>query len=537
LVPRSSRCLALIVFAMSAQQPAIRVTTRLVEISVVVHDKNGAVEGLTKDDFILLDKGKPQTIALFNVISVRKDAPRPLALPANIVSNRPEYLGATSTATVVLFDSLNTSFGDQYHARRQILKFLRQLEPQDRIALYVLSNGIRVLQDFTSDSQRLTNAIQKLRGTQASELAASEVEASNTGDAEIDQFLDEAAGIIADFNTVNRITRTVEAIQAIANHLARIPGRKNLVWVSGAFPLTLGLDGPSFAGPSRESRTFVEEMQRAARALNEANVAVYPVDVRGLIAPQAMSAASPARINTKGPPQVVSLIPKNLDTMEDIASRTGGRAFYNTNDLRGAIRTAMNDAEITYTLGFYPPSESLDGRFHDVKVQVKRRGLNVRHRRGYLASDPSALSEKQREAEMRNALMSPLNATGIGLSARVDPSEVPKPGSLQVMVALDLGNLTTERKDDRWVGSADVVFVQVGKDGKNLGTSSERLEMKLTDERYQDARKNGLVLIKRVIPAAGLEEIRVVVLDRSSGHVGSLVLPADKIQQNGKGRP
>lgn len=502
------------------REPLIRVETRLVQVSVVVHDKNGAIVDLTKDDFTLTDRGKEQKIAFFSISSSRAAATPVEPLAANIFTNRPERYGsAASNATVVLFDALNTSFADQAYARKQILKFLEQLEPQDRVALYVLSNRIHVLQDFTSDPGRLRRAVQRQKGNNSAELQASEPEAANTGDPEVDQWLDHASGVIADFQIVNRAGRTLEAIETIANHIARVPGRKNLIWVSGSFPLTIGYDGPTFPAPGREQRTFSLEMQRAVRAVNNANVAVYPVDARGLIPPPIPQA-------TRTGVRPVSFIPKNLDTMQELADRTGGRAFYNTNDLRGAIRTAIRDSEITYTLGFYPSADALDGKFHDLKVRVNRRGLDVRHRKGYFATVNAPPSDQQRMAEVRTALSSPLEATNIGLAARVEPSDQPRLGSLKVLISVDATNLTLGRKEDRWTGKTDVILVQRDREGKQLAATSETIDLNLKDETYKTALLYGIVFQKSVLPAEGLDQIRVVVVDRPTGQLGSLIVPA-----------
>src|SRR5262249_7052829 len=182
------------------------------------------------------------------------------------------------------------------------------------------------------------------------------------GSDELDQFLSNADQVISDFYNVNRAKWTLEAMEAIAHHLASLPGRKNLIWVSSGFPFTLGLEPEDFSldQPNRERRTFHEETDRVARAMNDANIAIYPVDARGLVGlPTAFSAQN--RTSPFGrpgaAPRPVKYTPPNIDTMQILAERTGGRAYYNTNDLEGAVRSAVADARVTYTLGFYPASE------------------------------------------------------------------------------------------------------------------------------------------------------------------------------------
>ncbi len=232
----------------------------------------------------------------------------------------------------------------------------------------MLGRGVRVLHDFTDDPQRLVRALARHRGESIPDLAASEP------DPNLDDWAAEMTGSMEDFYTINRVQTTLAAMEAIANHLARLPGRKNLIWVSGSFPFSIGLDEPlALASPAREQRTFSEEIQRAARAMNNANMAIYPVDARGLIATPLLSAANRGPSNPRTPPRPGSSVPKGHDTMQALADYTGGRAFINTNDIRGAIRKAVEDSEVTYTLGFYPASETLDGKYHELKVKVDRK--------------------------------------------------------------------------------------------------------------------------------------------------------------------
>ncbi len=167
MLPRNACfCLALLAAAFAGTEPAsqetVRVTTRLVEVSVVAETKNGdPVSDLTQEDFTILDQGRAERIAVFTRQRAQEREPTSRPLPPNVFSNRFERLGkAPTSATVVLFDGLNTELTDQAYARQQIVKFLEQLEPGDQVALYVLGRGPRILQDFTSDSNSLLKALE-----------------------------------------------------------------------------------------------------------------------------------------------------------------------------------------------------------------------------------------------------------------------------------------------------------------------------------------------------------------------------------------
>ena len=522
------------------EPPVLRVTTHLVQVSVIVQDKKGEpVAGLTKDDFSILDQKQPQTISTFSVESIHPLPPPAEPLPPNLFSNRFEQKSGTpASVTVILLDALNTKFEDMAYARQQIIKFLGQLQPQDRVALYSLTAHLTVLHDFTSDATRLLQALDRFKGHSSTTLAASEPDPDSgpaeTGIAQLDAFLSGAFQREADFFTTNRARQTAGAIEAIANHVARLPGRKNLIWVSGGFPFYIGFDGDTPASPTQETRTFNEYVERAARALNNANLAIYPVDARGLIGPAAanrgFSAASRGpRRGGLSPVGTLSPSRANFDTMNILADRTGGRAFYNTNDIQGSIRRAIEDSRLTYVLGYYPSHGAWDGKFREIKVQMNRPGLHLRYRRGYFALPDVPLEFKQREALLREAVGSPLQATGLGLNIRVQPVDVPGARTLKMDLQLDPRDISLQPEGDRWVGAVDLLFVQIAADGRQITGEAKTFNMRLQRQTYDSIMKDGLVLTRTLPLADGAAQVRVVTRDATSGALGSVTIPLDKL--------
>ena len=529
------------------EPPVVRVTTRLVQVNVIVQDRKGEpVTDLTRDDFTLLDQGQPQIVSTFSVESLRT-LPTAQPAPPNVFSNRFEQKTHTPTSvTVILLDGLNTRFEDMAYARAQIIKFLGQLQPQDRVALYTLTTRLTVLHDFTSDATSLLRALERSKGHVSAELAASERElaasepepANPMGIDALDEFLKAANQRMADFYTINRVGRTAGTIEDIANHLARLPGRKNLVWVSGSFPFSIGLDTPfTPETTSQERRTFSEEIERAARALNNANMAIYPVDARGLMGPSFTTRAPAFRPGQQGPglrrnpvgPIGLSPDRANIDTMNILADRTGGRAFYNTNDIQGSVRRAIEDSRVTYVLGFYPTHGNWDAKFREIKVQVKRPGLHLRYRRGYLALPEATFDSKKREVLMRAAVDSPLDDTSLGLEARLHVVDVPGAMTLKTELLVYSRDLTLVAQGDRWAGTVDVLFVQRGTDGKELAGELKTLNLNLVRKTYDEIMKKGLGLTRTLPLAPGAAQLRVVVRDVGSGSIGSLTIPLTKL--------
>lgn len=510
--------------APSSDGPTFQSTTRLVQVNVVVHNRKGdPVADLNKEDFALTEKGKPQQIAVFSVQSKRSLPATPIKLPPHIFSNRFAERGSVpANVTVILLDSLNTQWSDQSYSRQQVIKFLQQVQPGDHIAIYQLGKSLKILHDYTTDASELLAKMAKYRGDALPDLAASE-----SGDGGFD--LESVTGSYAesDFYMANRVVNTLKAIELIANHLASVPGRKNLVWVSGGFPLMMGFDEiPVLGGPIRDQRTFTQEMDSAIRALNHASVAVYPVDARGLVVGGGLSAANKSAKKKSTFGATVAY----LDTMDELANRTGGKAFYNTNDLKNAIRNAIDDSIVTYTLGYYPSESEADGKFREVKIKVNRPGVNVRYRKGYFSMKPASQDEKLRKEELRGAVWSPLDATSLPLNARVDLVDKPEPNTVSVLAQVDTSALVLEQKNDRWSGKLDLVFIQKDEQGNVLGEGvAATLDLNMTRQTYQNTLKQGLIYRKAFAKNAKARTLRIVVRDTSSGLVGSLTVPFSQI--------
>ncbi|MGH9788205.1 MAG: VWA domain-containing protein [Candidatus Acidiferrales bacterium] len=279
----------------------LRITTRLVLVDVVVTDKdNRPVTGLTRDDFVLLEDGAPQTISTFSFESPASRAagrPAPPPLPENVYTNRPEYRMPPGPLTILLLDALNTPATDQSFARQKMLEYLEtQLLPNQRTAILGLTTSILILQDFTTDPALLKAAVRKHLPQTSAALAREE------GGVEIPEFIasalpEEALQNIERFETESsavaldsRVKTTLAALRIIARAVAGYPGRKNLIWVSAAFPFT-------FIPEDSENydllRFYADDIRRTAGSLTDAQVAVYPVDARGLVGPSALSSPPP----------------------------------------------------------------------------------------------------------------------------------------------------------------------------------------------------------------------------------------------------
>jgi VWFA-related protein len=516
---------------MAAQEPSsFRVNTRLVEVDVVVRSKDSAVTGLTKDDFRILDNGKPQNIATFSVrSSASKGNAHPTPLPGGMISNRVDHSGEEPVAaTVILLDRLNTDVADQAYFTKEMLKYVKIMQPGEHVAIYTLLKSLRIAQDFTDDPKQLLEAASKAGAQQSVSLASSDesaLKAFSAGlfdDTDTSKITQDSIRGMEDAEKKNRALLTSAALEDIARHLRGLPGRKKLVWVSGGFPIG-GLEVGGGAALSRFGDEYGTETAHAVRALNNANIAVYAIDPRGVV-------ASESNLMAAGLPQTgagvglgkTGLNAPNIAGMNLFASGTGGRAIYGTNDLVNAIKTVMEDDQIVYTIGFYPTEQKMDGSYHKLSVKVARNGVEVHHRQGYLADDTKIFTPKQRREAMTDAVQNPLDSTELGLRASI-AAVSGQPGVYKLAVTLNVSELHLEHVKDRWVGNID--FGTHFSQALDFKGSYETILINLTEDRLRQTLQNGFEF-RRTIDSGGLTgELRVVVQDRSTGSIGSVRIP------------
>lgn len=494
----------------------LSVTTRLVEVRVVAQNQQGEpVANLAQDDFTILDEGRPQQISFFRTEASQAASTISRRLPPDVFSNRIQT--ASAGATVILFDGLNTRFADQAYARQQILKFLQGLNPGEHVALYVMGRGPRVLQDFTSDSTALVKALESYKGGASASLEAPLYDPAVTGPSHWEAWLGELSFGLYDYYGDDRAFRTVRALITIANHLEPLPGRKNLIWVSGSFPVSLS--GGSVPQPRKIAageRQAWPEFERAARALNRANLAIYPVDARGLMAEQGYA----------GPltrPELRNPDTSEFANMQMLAERTGGRAFYNNNDLLTALHRAIDDSRLVYVLGYYPSHKDWKGRFHKIVVQVRRPDVTLNYRHGYFAQSDEPAESWYREQVLDAALWSPIDAAALGLTVAVRPAAA---GGLDLALQLGPRDIALQHKQDKWECHLDIWLVQLDQKEHQLKTDAHTNNLALDQATYDRVMQaDGLMVLDHVKPAPEALLLRVLVRDVTSGAVGSLTVP------------
>jgi VWFA-related protein len=369
---------------------------------------------------------------------------------------------------------------------------LAQRRSKDRLAIMVLTDAeLRVVHDFTDPPEHLVAVMKEM-----------------TPERWTRPFSGKRADLFQTFRNLE--VTTTSAMEEIARHLANVPGRKNLVWISGSFPM--------FMNNRAVQMDFTTEIAQALRPLADANVAVYPVDARGLItgtpAPE-----QPAPATRRGRVQATVTEPPALNTLNFVAEQTGGEAYYNTNGITDSVEQAMKDGDQVYTLGFYPADASLDERFHKLRVRVDVKGAQVRARPGYLASKAT---KTEAPPAPQTLLGSSLDATGIGMIAQVMSADASK---IELRLSADIHDLYLQSKDGVYTGSVDL-FIS---DGTSVAALSVPVHKSETEYKEMLSKPFGLTwTIPLTLNGPPVRELRVVVQDHTTGAAGSVRVPIEQ---------
>ncbi len=495
------------------QTPIFRAGTKLVEVDVIAKARDVPATGLTKEDFALLDNGKPQAIEVFSVkgtqtsrsaaelAAANSSAPPPL--PPGTFSNRITPESEDLKTTVLLVDQRNTPYNSQLYAIQRTAKFLAAPRARDRIALYTFGrDGLRAIQDLTSDSELLRQG-------------ANAIQAKDPG-ALCDGLEGRASESCTRQEILGRVMDTKHALIAIARHLAQVPGRKTLVWVTAS----ITIHGKDF--------DFTSDMEEAARALNNSNLALYAVDARGLIGALSgmtgiQNAESRGNANAaQAAAMKLGIGPSGIETMNLLTGRTGGEAYYNTNGLEDSMQAAVDDGELTYTLGFYPGDAVPDGQWHNLKVEVTRPGVTVHFRKSYFAARTEDLASVRPTIEQ--LVKDPLDATQLELFAETTPDPARK-GFLQVKVSVDPHSLEWRHENAQRFGGIDVAFFIEG--STQVQTKTQTFN-NIPDNQFVSFLRRGLSVSESVDTTGPGRTLRVVVQDQTTGTAGSVTIPLPK---------
>jgi VWFA-related protein len=498
----------------------LHANTRLVVVDVVATDNRGElISDLKPGDVTMLEDGKAQKISSFMFHPPGKtEVAISSHLPANVVTNAPAF--QSSSLNVMLLDTLNGDFAEQSYVKDQLLKYFSRAQLTHPIAVFAMENHLVMLHDFTTDPTVLKSSVEKFKAPARfinGETATSRASAFTT---------------FADSHSNERdIATTLNQLNALAKTLAGYPGRKNLIWLSEGFPLNLfpeitnrgpsGFTGRSVGqGPGTDSalgrgvmegtgngafKDYAALVKKVSDALMTAQVAIYVVDAGAIGKDERMASHA---------------------TMNDMAERTGGKAFIGTNDLAGSMRSSVDDGSTYYTLEYYPDNKKWDGQFRTIQLKSNRAGVKLRYRQGYYALDPekvnAANSDAVAESFSRSLELDAPAATQVVFQAQVQPPSE-KTKKVVVTFHIDPGTLAFQHKDGGMESARMSCTVWAyGKDKDKPTMSSGTVSANLKAGEYQQIMQQHFLPCDRELDLKpGAYTLRMGVLDRTTNKIGT----------------
>lgn len=585
--------------------PVFRAKSQLVLVDVTVRDKQGhPVKDLKDTDFTIFEDGKPQAVRVFesHALSAVLQPPPSTSQPVPTASVQPtnsatapagsrtytnkSAAASNDTLSILLLDVLNTPAQDQMRARSEMLKFLRSVPANSRLALFVLGTQVRVISGFTQNSAALAKAAEKtmvevspLLTTQADrEQATGDIEymggIARPGNGMTGQGADAIKAALNDADTRNvgmdvghvtsnkkadantdahrlvaRMNMTLDAMNAIARAVSVYTGRKNMLWLSGAFPMLARPQTATLTDPLRKQAvdnsasgmTASEDYQKRVRdtmtLLSQARVAVYPIDVRGiqvgglaisnsagdsLVINSASNKSSFARVlNSEGDTRF-----QDRNTMNDVAEQTGGEVFAD-NDIRHAIVASIDDGSTYYTLAYTPPSndESIEA-YRRIEVKSSREDVKLAYRRGYYTK-PKQEAVAANPFHALAASMQPDSpvSTMLVITAQVAPPDGVHEQT-QIDYHIDLGGIEfADATEQRRQALVDCMAVAFDKDGKDVAHVANTISVAVNPAEYEAMVQKGIPMHQELALPPGTYQIRIGVMDRLSQKVGTLDAP------------
>lgn len=572
----------------------IEAHANLVLVDVVVTHRGRHVTGLKASDFRVFDNGKRQRITVFEAHTTQTpfatEGPAAMPkLPPGVYSDRP-VLPDHGVATVLLLDALNTPVTDQLYVRKQMVALLSKLPRNAPLAIFALGTRLRMVQGFNANTGALVDAMRGRRMVDAStvlrpefsgamEREAQEIVelgATQTGLQALRQFEADQASI----RTGLRVKITLGALDELAAYLRLVPGRKNLIWVSGSFPFAIYRDD-TLPAPLEPEREYAGEVAWTAALMSAARVAVYPVDAKGLTylpstsametssdatdvmnnnALQALNlggkakngmnltssttgAVQPGRFGEPSMARVdweyLQTTDRERQSMDALAQDTGGEVFADRNDIGKAVAEAMKAGEDYYTVGYVPHFRRHDKSFHRLKVKLTN-GDHADYRSGYYA-DTAVVDPHAEHAQMAAAILDdgpPVPDLRFEVMLRrMGKSKAKKGGELcEIDYAVPVKQVNFEKGAGGVLKARlEVVAVAYDKNGKNLKFADERAEVRLPAAVYRRVQHVAMPIRQKIAVPKGTVQVRVVVHDLQDGRIGAMGVPVLKQAQKGAG--
>jgi VWFA-related protein len=511
------------------QQPPVtfKVEVNYVEIDAVVTDSSGNfVRGLTKDDFQVLEQGKPQSISICSLVDLpieRADPPLFSRTPIepDVQSNRKEFNGRVM---VLVLDDLHTSFSRTATVRKAARQFVEQYLGANDIAAVVSTGGGRDGgQEFTGSKRLLLRAVDSFSGRKLRSATLEKIDDYNRqraiGSTDAPRDTSEA-------ERAHNARNSLSTLKSVAEYMAGIRGRrKAVVFISE------GIDYDVMNPIQNKFATDItQETKDAIAAASRANVSFYGVDPRGLggMFDETMELQGLPADNSLGTNTLQDELRLSQDSLRVISEQTGGFAAVNQNDLRTAFARIIQDNSGYYVLGYYSNDDRRDGRFRSLDVKVKRPGLTVRARKGYLAAKgrpkESAVTNQKVTPALRDAMDSPVPVSGLGLSMFAAPLKGAAPdASVAITMEIDGAGLKFTQNNGLFNDDVEIAVIAVDRAGKIKDGGHDVVNLRLRPQTQEVVARSGMRINRRLAVPPGKYQVRVGVRESGGGSIGSVV--------------
>jgi VWFA-related protein len=543
------------------------------------------VLGLGKLDFKVMEDGKPQTIDFFEEHSA-KNLPAGASealpkMPPGVYANVPPA-PENDSVNVLLLDTLNTDRQEQSYVHSQIVAFLKNMRPGWQVAVFVLGSRLRMVQGFTTDSSVLRAAVNDPKTGISMEADTSVSRSMQDKADDLDdkkrmalinmspagmEALSSLQANTAAYQADQRISMTIEALNSLARYLAGVPGRKNLIWFSSSFPITV-FPSAKEKQASAQFKQYSAAIKATADLLTVSKVAVYPIGAEGMMVEhmydpiinsrtpidleggEVKAGAGPGSSSRTGSETIPYMNEDaaradKIMAMEELAADTGGKAFYNTNDLNAATQKAIADGAHYYTIAYTPTNKKMDGSYRRIEVKVTDGKYRVAYRHGYNADDLPAVVDAKAETNPLHALLVPgmPNATQILFAARVLPTD-PQPAansphagkntkltgptkrySIDFMIRWTDVKLD-ERPDGTHAGKVELELLAYDRDGNAVNWLGATENMQLKPELFTAIQRSGVPAHVEIdLPSDKDVFLEVGVYDWQTRKAGTMAVP------------
>ncbi len=529
-----------------------RTQTILVQVPIVVTDKSGNhVHGLTKGDFQIFENGKEQKVATFEeIVTTNQQLPVAASKPGEF-SNLTLSDQQPHNVTVIALDTINTPFTDQATGRQALVKYLADnLNSGQVMALMIItSHGVRVVQGLTGGPEQLVQVLKRASGEQpvvqgisrdeTAELARGDVpqlptvapSANANPQAAINAFLAYGDVMTSQFVQERAIEETLNGFLGIAWSLSGVPGRKSLIWATGGFPFDIST-------PAQLPGGYLSPLyERTMQALDAAQISVYPVDVRGLVANSptgsAVAHAGSTAATGRGTVAQISnrswLLQSQILALDEFADMTGGMAFHDSNDLVTSFKRAADDASSYYLTGYYLDTHNNNAGWRKLKVKVDKKDTEVRAREGFFVTNASMNLDATRSSDLVYALSSPIEGTGVPLTVRwLGTSGDSAKKKTEFLIHMPADGVSMEGSNGQKQLNFDfaaAAYINNGKPGKAVITIGKAVNANVPESQMASLRANGIDMKNALELAPGQYVVRVVVRDNVTGKMGSVTAP------------